>query len=841
MVEDALREMAEALRAEVETLRADRTIQGRPVTGGARVGTSGKWTTYAFPDVPGAGLPDDTPVRLILDGGDEVDGEVAARNGAELVLALHEDVGSMVEHALLIADASFLLERLAMRLDEVLDGDAGLDLDLVAKVLDGATIKAGRTPVEVSGLNAEQADAVALALGSDAAFVWGPPGTGKTTTIAHVVAEHAKTGRSVLLVANTNTAVDTALSRVDALLGKDLDGRVLRHGTVVREEVAHLAFEAVAARVNAPLLRERATLAARLDATDEEAAGQGTLGADHDLGEERSRIRDRIDALDRSLESKAAGVVDHALVVATTVYQTWLGGLPERPWDVVVVDEASMLMLPMTAYAAGLASESVVVAGDFRQLPPIVSSTQPGVTRWLATDAFTEVGLPALLAEGSPPEWLAALRTQYRMRPEIAALVSDLFYDDNRLATGRDPHPTTPGLLAGGAPLVWVDTSDHGAWAGVAGGRGSRFNPVHAVLVAAVVDALPEGVAGVVTPYAAHERLVAALLTDRHGPHARAWVSTVHRFQGNEQDVVVVDLADAYGASPGPASRAQGRDDPQARLLNVAVSRARDQLVVLGDASFLAARSPRGTAAALLRDLRENGTHLDPREVMRGAFSLEPAEALVRDVERARDEVAFFTPRVTGHGMAAWSAALRGALERGVAVRVVTRPPTEQPAATNVVEQMRVAGVEVDLWAGMEERLAVVDGDVAWLGGTDLGLPTDATYLRLRGTALPTALTDLLRPARAPKRALGEPTNEPCEHCGGMTVLRRGGGAAAFVCLLGRRCPGLREIADDERGERPDNATGPCRQPGCAGWLVRRSGRYGEFVSCSRYPACSGR
>jgi len=838
VVEDSLREMAAALRAEVDTLRADRTIQGRPVSGGARVGTSGKRTTYAFPDVPGAGLPDDTPVRLVLDGGTEVDGEVAARNGNELVLALADDVGAMVEHALLIADASFLLERLAARLDEVLDGDVPLDLDMVAKVLDGSTIKAGRVEVDVP-LNAEQSDAVALALGSDAAFVWGPPGTGKTTTIAHVVAEHASAGRSVLLVANTNTAVDTALARVDALL--ELDGKVLRLGTVVREDVAHLAADAVAARVNEPLLRERGALAARLDATDEEAAGQGTLDADHDLAAERSLIRDRLDAIDRALEAKAAGVLDGALVVATTVYQTWLGGLPERAWDVVVVDEASMLMLPMTAYAAGLASESVVVAGDFRQLPPIVSCADPDVTRWLATDAFTEVGLPALLAEGSPPEWLAALRTQYRMRPEIAGLVTDLFYDDNPLATGRDPAPSTPGLLAGGAPLVWVDTSDYGAWAGVAGGRGSRFNPVHAVLVAAVLNALPEGVAGVVTPYAAHERLVAALLTDRFGPHARGWVSTVHRFQGNEQDVVVVDLADAYGASPGPASRATSRDDPQARLLNVAVSRARDQLVVLGDASFLAARSPRGTAAHLLRLLRAGGTRLPVAEVMRGAFSVESADRLLDDVERATEEVAFFSPRVTGHGMARWSAALRAALARGVDVRVVTRPTTEQPAATNVVEQMRVAGVEVDLWASMEERLVAIDGDVTWLGGTDLGLPAEAAYLRMKGTALPTALADLLRPARAPKRRLGEPTNEPCEHCGGMTVLRRGGGAAAFVCLLGRRCPGLKDVPEDERGDRPDNATGPCRQPGCAGWLVRRSGRYGEFVSCSRYPACSGR
>lgn len=829
MVEAVLHAMAEALRAEVEVLRADRTIQGRTVTAGARLGSTGKRTTYAFPDVPGAGLPDDTPVRLILDDGTEVDGEVATRNDRELVVALHEDVGALVEHAILVADASFLLERLAAALDD----DPPLNLDLVARVLGQEPIASARAEVDrPEGLNHEQADAMALALGSEVTFVWGPPGTGKTTTIAHVVAAHATAGRSVLLVSNTNAAVDTALARVDGLL--DLpDGSVVRHGTVVHEAVAHLAADAVAHRVAAPLVTERADVVRELE------QGQATL-LDGEASRDPAALRDRLEEIDALVESAAAGATDNALVVATTVYQTWLGGVPERAFDVVVVDEASMLMLPMTAYAAGLATESVVVAGDFRQLPAIVSGGSP----LLETDAFRQVGIPERLARGERPPWLAALRTQYRMRPEIAALVSDLFYDDNPLATGRSPAPSATRLLAGGAPLLYVDTSALGAWAGVAGGRGSRFNPVHAVLVAAILSALPDGSTGVVTPYAAQERLVGALLADRFGNAARSWVSTVHRFQGNEQDVVVVDLADAYGASPGPASRAAGRDDPQARLLNVAVSRARDQLVVLGEPAFLAERTPaRGTARALLRMLRERGSPLPLEEVLRGAFSVEDGSRVAADLEGAVDEVALFSPTVTGHGMARWSAPLRALMARGVAVRVVTRPPTEQPRAAALVEQMREAGVAVDLWAGLEERVLTVDADLAWVGGSDLGAEPDPgrRYLRVKGSGLPAALADLLRPPRGPRQRLGEPTNEPCERCDGPTVLRRGGGAAAFVCLAGRRCPGLREVGEDERGDRPEESTGPCRQPGCAGWLVPRNGRFGTFTSCTRYPACTGR
>jgi hypothetical protein len=838
-VEKALYAMAEALRAEVETLRADRTLQGRTVVGGYRLGTAGKRTTYGFPDVPGAGLPDDTPVRLILDDGREVDGEVATRNDRELVLALAEDIGSAVEHAVLVADASFLLERLAAALE---DEDAPLDLSFVGRLLGLEPITSARVPVETGGLNDEQADAAALATGSEVTYVWGPPGTGKTTTVAYVVAAHARAGRSVLLVSNTNAAVDTALARVDRLL--DLpEGSVLRHGTVVHEDVAHLAADAVSARVSAPLLTERSEITRRLDATEAEAAGQGTLGADHDLGEERSRLRDRLEEIDRLVESAASGLVDTARVVATTVYQTWLGGLPERPFDVVVVDEASMLMLPMAVYAAGLASSSVVVAGDFRQLPPIVSSLSPESSRWLACDAFTAIGLPEKLAAGERPPWLAALRTQYRMRPEIAALVTDLFYDDNPLATGRPAEPRTPVLLASAAPLLYVDTSVLGAWAGVAG-RGSRFNPVHAVLVAAVLSRLDDGSAGVVTPYAAHERLIAALLTDRFGRDARGWVSTVHRFQGGEQDVVVVDLADSYGASAGPASRAAGRDDPQARLLNVALSRARDQLVVLGDGAFLADRTPaRGTSRTLLRLLRERGTPLPLEEVLRGAFTLADDARVLPDLEVARDAVALFSPRVSAHGMARWSATLRSLLARGVAVRVVTRPPDEQPRAAALLTQMADAGVAVDLWAGMEERVLVVDDDLCWVGGRDLGVePHDGTrYLRVTGGALPAALADLLRPPRGARQPLGEPTNPPCPRCDGPSVLKRGGGQAAYVCCLGRSCPGLAPVSDADRGERPPEAVGPCRQPGCAGWLVPRAGRYGTFNSCTRYPACTGR
>ncbi|HVF20969.1 MAG TPA: AAA domain-containing protein, partial [Mycobacteriales bacterium] len=726
-----------------------------------------------------------------------------------------------------VTDASFLLERLAATLGQVLDQDvesdvaADLDLDMVARVLGLAPIRsaAGDVPADVADtLNEEQCAAVSLALGSDVTHVWGPPGTGKTTTVAHVVAAHYRAGRSVLVVSNTNTAVDTALGRVADLLADDPgfdDGAVLRHRAIVNDDLREkhgdrLSAAAVVQRTAAPRLAERVRVEIELGALP---------GGDEHVADRRA-LRDRLDTLDRELATTEDAVLVRARVLGATVYQTWLGGMPDRDFDVVVVDEASMVMLPMAAYVAGLARHSVVIAGDFRQLSSIVVTRDGVARRWLATDAFTEVGIPRALAAGESPAHLAPLRTQYRMRPLIAEVVSELYYSDNPLRTGRDDRVAATGrALPTEAPLVYVDTGPLGAWAGY-WGRGSRFNPLHALVVAELVEALaPAGILsdqgnadsslGVVTPYAAQERLVAALLGDRHGRDARGWSSTVHRFQGNEKDAIVVDLADATGVVPGPGARARGADDAESRLLNVAISRARDCLVVVADFGYLRRRTPRSSVVRRLLELLEaEGAPLAPVLGSDGLGRLRwPGEedrampvphllsvhdsssarrSVEEDLTRAADEIVLWSPRVDGHGMAQWSAPLRAAVGRGVPVRVVTRPPAEQPGAARVIEQMRDAGVVVDLWAALDEQVLLVDAAYVWHGpALGLELREDGIWTRARSTALVSALVGVMRPAGAPRRQLGVSTNSPCAQCAAPTVLKRSAGSAVLRCTAG--------------------------------------------------------
>ncbi|HVE98324.1 MAG TPA: AAA domain-containing protein, partial [Mycobacteriales bacterium] len=341
-VRAALVQMQAALEVEVVELRSAGAQQGRECHGGVRLTSGAKRATYAFGDVPGARLTDDLPVKLVLpyDAG-EVEGDVVSHRDGELVVGIARDVGAVIDHAVLVTDASFLLERLAARLGEVLEDEVEVDLLSMARALGLAPVHAGTAPVPddvAAALNEEQCAAVALGLGSDLTYVWGPPGTGKTTTVAHLVAAHYRAGRSVLLVSNTNTAVDTAVLRVAELLAEEpgfAAGSVLRHRAVVLDELRerygdHLAADEVLVRLRAPLLTERGRLAAELS----------DLGEDGSAADRRA-LRERLEQLDRKLDVDEPALLDRAGVVAATVYQTWLGGLPDRAYDVVVVDEAS--------------------------------------------------------------------------------------------------------------------------------------------------------------------------------------------------------------------------------------------------------------------------------------------------------------------------------------------------------------------------------------------------------------------------------------------------------------------------------------------------------------------
>ncbi len=273
--------LIEALRHEVAAIRQRGGGTQIGLRGGEYIGSAEGSFLYRFVVTEELNLRDETPVRMTVENQDIQGTLVSFRNGV-LIVSAGKMLGDKIASATLVAQDSFLLERLVERLQKVLKGDKSFNLERAEQIFTpGAWQVSNKEPrlhgVSDEKMNPSQEEAVLTALGSNTTFIWGPPGTGKTTTLARIVEEHYRAGRSVLLVSNTNIAVDTAVECIaERLKGETAfhRGLVIRMGPVVKEDLDkefgnEVIFEKVLSRLARPLLREEASLKQQAQALEE--------------------------------------------------------------------------------------------------------------------------------------------------------------------------------------------------------------------------------------------------------------------------------------------------------------------------------------------------------------------------------------------------------------------------------------------------------------------------------------------------------------------------------------------------------------------------------------------
>ena len=544
----------------------------------------------------------------------------------------------------------FLYERMVQALDAIHTGTHHVATALMLFGKEPPARAATALRGEHATLDESQRAAVQLCSDSTLAFLWGPPGTGKTVTLASVIEELLAQDKRILLVSTTNAAIDQALGR---LARRPWFAASVEAGTTIRlgrsdaetygAELADIVDRLDSRhRADRDRLRARIAVAAEelryaralLDQLAEVVAPQRSLFAEPpaslranvlapvftvlaetiatlDPHAQRRAIEQRATRLARVIElararltiSAAAArelearLAREARLVMCTLTNAYLSPLvaAER-FDVLIAEEAGMATLPPLFHAACLCRERAIVVGDPRQLPPIVQSDDERVRRAIGRTIF-EVTVP----DPERSELVAMLQAQYRMHPAIGTLVGGVFYG------GRLVHRAEPAALAAitarppfaGAPLVVVDTEGRTTCQRAATGS-SRVNPASAELTADLaLEAVRGGTASVaaITPYAAHaaelrRRLAAKGIADA------VECSTIHRFQGRECDVVILDLVDA----PPMRQSALLADAPN--LLNVSISRARGKLVIVADVAYFETTAPEGIVASLLRAAR---------------------------------------------------------------------------------------------------------------------------------------------------------------------------------------------------------------------------------------------
>lgn len=424
-------------------------------------------------------------------------------------------------------------------------------------------------------------------LAEDIALIHGPPGTGKTRVLVEVVRQCVERGERVLALTASNAAVDhLALSLLDA----DPNLPIARLGQPARVHPA-LEEHTLVGLTDAHQLRQLAKgLVEQAFQLLRQARKRSSRGRDAWSKEREARVEaGKLFADARRLERQAAAdVLDRTRVLCGTLTglrDDILGEPGENLFDVLVVDEASQALTPALLLGA-MRARRIVLAGDHRQLPPTVISERA------ARDGLSDTAFARLTAKDVDGKVSRMLTVQHRMNEQLMRFPSVRFYEERLRA-----HPSVAahtlkdlsvnmdeGTVALGARVLDViDTAGTGFEEENAEETESKHNPGEARLVTQVVrdliaQGLPPTSIGVISPYAAQVALVTSLLGAE--VDAGLEVDSVDGFQGREKEAIVFT---AVRSNP-EGSVGFLADE---RRLNVAITRAKRKLVVVGDSATL--------------------------------------------------------------------------------------------------------------------------------------------------------------------------------------------------------------------------------------------------------------
>ena len=453
-------------------------------------------------------------------------------------------------------------------------------------------------PMHFSYLNRTQEDAVNKVLqAKDVAIVHGPPGTGKTTTLVEAIYETLRRENQVLVCAQSNMAVDWISEKL-----VDRGINVLRIGNPTRVNDKMLSF----------------TYERRFEAHPDYELLWAIRKAIRDLRAHRKRGDDKYHQKLERLKERAveleirinAQLFGEARVIASTLVGSANRLLEGQKFGTLFIDEAAQA-LEAACWIPIRRVSRVIFAGDHCQLPPTVKSF-----------AAMKAGLGKTLMErivDNHPETVTLLKMQYRMNEEIMRFSSDWFYG-NQVESA--PEVKYRSILDIDIPMTWVDTSkleecggrsEEGEYSDAdishstlhtppssifkeefVGESFGRINKAEAELTLLVLEQYFQKIGkqrilderldvGVISPYRAQVQYLRRLLKKKEffKPYrSLISVNTVDGFQGQERDIILISLVRANDEGQIGFLR-------DLRRMNVAITRARMKLIILGDASTM--------------------------------------------------------------------------------------------------------------------------------------------------------------------------------------------------------------------------------------------------------------
>ncbi len=433
----------------------------------------------------------------------------------------------------------------------------------------------------VPHLNSSQSKAVHQILAAnELAIVHGPPGTGKTTTIVQAVKALIQQGvKKILVTAPSNTAVDLLTEKMaehnisvlrignparvtERLLAHTMENQMAEHDSM--KEVKRLKKQA----------QEFKNMAHKYKRNFGRAEQQ-----------QRKLLFDEAYKIMKDVERSEQYVMDDVIARAQVITATLVGAnhfsVRNQQYDIAIIDEAGQALEP-SCWIPILKAKKVVLAGDHCQLPPTIKSQVAAKGGLIKT----------LLEKGVErhPDAVLLLEEQYRMHEKIMQFSSSIFYSGKLKANAA---VSSRLLFAEDTPLQFIDTAGCGFDEKLEGT--SSTNPEEAAFLIKhlqqmitelnahyVLDSFPS--IGIIAPYK-QQILVIKEQLDRVpelAPFAhRITVNTVDSFQGQERDIIYISMT---------RSNSEGEIGflSDIRRMNVAMTRAKMKLIVIGDSATLA-------------------------------------------------------------------------------------------------------------------------------------------------------------------------------------------------------------------------------------------------------------
>lgn len=549
-------------------------------------------------------------------------------------------LGDTVEFTELTFDLTFILLELIERLTEMKKKPG----HVLKQLIFSEPYKNRRSGV----LSLGQINAVKMALALVITFIWGPPGTGKTRTIAEICREFYQGGLRVLVLSQANKAVDEMVLKYKSLYNDWAVGEVVRYGYAENEELKNEKF----------LLSRELALLKCPEFQQKKEEIEKRLKDDKLSDYERISLSEELNIIDRNLKFEEADIVKQAIIVATTISKAVVDPVifKENKFDVVIVDEVSMVNIPQIFFAAGLVGSKLICVGDFKQLATITKSED----EFLKKDIFNYCGIDVDLAKGYPHEHMCMLNTGYRCHPQITKVCSEHMYHGklkcHESVEKKAKHITDLNPVKG-EPIVLADMNGLGALM-----TDTRLG-THGINIASAFVSFAFAFSnanlceiGIITPYKNQEHLYKMILKDSGVSRKQLEASTVHKYQGSEKDYIIFDAVDMVPLKkPGRLLSAQNNDTAN-RLVNVAMTRAKGKFVCVSDVNFfMSYKDETLLLHKLIAENQNSNKHIQKEQIadalmnintphMKFFYEEDAPRSLFEDIKNAQNEVIVFMP-----------------------------------------------------------------------------------------------------------------------------------------------------------------------------------------------------